>query len=133
MKKTHAILIHTKSNYLPSQSDPMNQRFTWAYEISIKNTSEDIVQLLNRYWRVTDMSSKIEEIKGPGVIGLQPIIKPGKEFVYNSFCQLNTPKGTMEGHYEMQDLEEQHFIVEIPKFVLMAPDSLTRAYHSKLH
>jgi ApaG protein len=133
MKKVNTILIHTKSSYLSSQSDSDKQRFTWAYEVFIKNTGEEIVQLLNRYWKITDMSSKVEEIEGPGVIGLQPIIKPGREFIYNSFCQLSTPQGTMEGHYEMQNLDEQHFVVEIPKFILTAPDSLTRAYRSKLH
>src|SRR5205814_1096339 len=114
MKKIE-INITAQAVYLPEQSSAENQRYIWSYEITIANLSDEIVQLLNRYWRITDMTGHIEEIKGPGVIGLQPIIKPNKKFIYTSFCQLSTPQGTMEGHYEIQTLEETHFLVQIPK------------------
>ena len=129
MIKVHVI---AKSTYLPEESSPSKQRFLWSYEMTIQNESEEIIQLLNRHWRITDMTGKIEEVRGPGVVGLQPIIKPGKKFIYNSFCQLNTPQGTMEGYYEMQTLDDVRFLVEIPKFVL-ASLPIDNDYRSKLH
>lgn len=130
-KNKFQITVETK--YLPEQSDATNQKFIWSYDVTIVNESEDIAQLLNRYWRITDMTSKIEEIHGIGVIGLQPLLKPGKSFTYSSFCQLMTPQGTMEGYYEMQNLEEERFKVEIPKFILSAPASVTKSFRAKLH
>lgn len=134
MKKVAvSIVVSSSPNYIPEQSDPMNQKFIWSYEIKIKNDSPEIVQLLTRYWKITDMTGKVEEIHGTGVIGLQPIIKPNKQFIYVSFCQLNTPQGTMEGHYVLQNLDEQQFSVEIPKFILSAPSSITKSFRSRLH
>jgi len=125
--------VTAKPSYAATQSDPDNQKFVWSYEITIVNESDEIIQLLNRFWRITDMTGRIEEIQGVGVIGLQPLIKPGKNFVYTSFCQLLTPQGTMEGHYEMQNLEEKHFTIDIPKFILSAPTAITKSFRSRLH
>lgn len=134
MKKTNnLIVISAKPTYVPEQSDINTRKFVWAYEITIANEGDEIIQLLNRHWSITDMTGKIEEVRGVGVIGLQPIIKPGKKFTYTSFCQLVTPQGTMEGHYEMQNLDEVHFEVEIPKFILSAPSTITKSFRSRLH
>lgn len=119
--------------YLREQSDPINQKYVWSYEITITNNSDKILQLLSRNWRITDMTGKIDEIRGPGVIGLQPIIKPGKSFIYTSFCQLITPQGIMEGYYELQDLDDNLFNITIPKFILTGPDVWTKAFREKLH
>lgn len=127
------LVVSTQTVYLADQSDPQNQKFTWSYEITINNATDFIVQLLGRCWRITDMTSRVEEVQGAGVVGLQPIIKPGKQFTYISFCQLTTPQGTMEGYYEMQNLDEKHFIVEIPKFILSAPSVITATYRTRLH
>ncbi|EKD69966.1 MAG: ApaG [uncultured bacterium] len=132
-KKFKNITIYTHTKYVPEQSDPGHQKFVWSYEITINNQSEEIIQLLNRYWRITDMTGKIDEIRGAGVVGLQPLIKPSKQFTYTSYCQLLTPQGTMEGRYEMQNLEEEHFEVTIPKFILSAPTSVTSTFKSRLH
>ncbi|MBV9575054.1 MAG: Co2+/Mg2+ efflux protein ApaG [Gammaproteobacteria bacterium] len=132
-KKPFPITIKAESKYLPEQSDIANQKFIWSYEINILNESDEIVQLLNRHWLITDMTSRIEEVNGAGVVGLQPLIKPGKRFVYTSFCQLLTPQGTMEGFYEMQNLDEKHFKIEIPKFILSAPSGITKKFRDKLH
>jgi ApaG protein len=132
MKKI-TIKISAHAAYLVSQSLPEEQRYMWSYEITIDNQSEEIVQLLNRYWRIIDMTGHVEEVRGPGVIGLQPIIKPGKKFVYTSFCQLATPQGTMEGHYEMQTLEEVRFTAQVPKFVLACPAEMSGMLRAKLH
>lgn len=128
--KNIQMTISAVSTYLPEQSD--NQRYLWSYEITIANDSDEIIQLLNRYWRITDMTSHVEEVRGPGVVGLQPLIKPGKKFSYTSFCQLITPQGTMEGQYEMQTLEETRFIVPIPKFVLVS-SGMGEAWRGRLH
>lgn len=134
-KEMKEIKVHViaQSTYLPEQSIPEEHRYLWSYEISISNQSDEIIQLLNRYWRIIDVTGHIEEVRGPGVVGLQPIIKPGKQFVYSSFCQLSTPQGTMEGYYEMQNLEEVRFLVQIPKFALAGGDPMPPAYKSKLH
>lgn len=132
-KKILKISVTSQPSYVAAQSDPTNHKFLWSYEIKIKNNSDEIVQLLNRRWIITDMTGRVEEIQGAGVIGLQPLIKPGKEFLYTSYCQLLTPQGTMEGTYEMQNLEEEHFNVEIPKFILSAPSSVTQSFRSMLH
>lgn len=131
--KLRAILIKARAAYLPEQSDPANQKFVWSYDITIANDSTEIIQLLKRFWHITDTTGKVEEIQGAGVIGLQPLIKPGKQFTYTSYCQLLTPQGTMEGYYEMQNLEEEHFKVAIPKFILSAPSAVTEPFRSKLH
>jgi ApaG protein len=125
--------ITAQARYMPDQSSIEEHRFVWSYEVAITNESDEIIQLLNRYWRIVDMSGHIEEVRGPGIVGLQPIIKPGKQFAYSSFCQLMTPKGSMEGYYEMQNLEEVHFFAQIPKFFLTLPDAIPDAFRSKLH
>ncbi|MDR3492866.1 MAG: Co2+/Mg2+ efflux protein ApaG [Gammaproteobacteria bacterium] len=131
--KKNAIQIKTATYYLADQSSIEAQRYIWSYDITIINNSDEIIQLLNRYWQITDSKGNIEEVKGPGVVGLQPIIKPGKEFAYSSFCQLNTPQGTMKGHYEMQTLDDKQFLVEIPKFDLTSPSANAHALRSRLH
>lgn len=133
MKKNTDITISTNTIYLPEQSTIEEQRFLWTYEITIENKSPDTIQLLNRYWRVTDMTGHVEEVRGPGVIGLQPIIKADKTFIYSSYCQLAAPQGTMEGYYEMQNLDEVRFIVEIPKFILSTPSDISASFRSLLH
>lgn len=122
-----------KTQYVPEQSNPQEEKFVWSYEITLDNQSEHIIQLLARHWRITDLLGRVEEIDGIGVVGLQPIIKPGKTFTYTSFCQITTPQGTMEGHYEVQDLDEERFEIEIPKFVLSAPSPLVKAFQTRLH
>jgi ApaG protein len=130
-KITMSVVAH--STFLPEQSATDANRFLWSYEITISNESDKIVQLLNRYWRIADMLGHVEEVRGAGVIGLQPIIKPGKNFSYASFCQLTTPQGAMEGHYEMQTLDENCFQVQIPKFVLVSPMLASTGFRSLLH
>lgn len=132
-KPSYVIDISSRPNYVLEQSDPTHRKFVWSYEITIVNKSDEAVQLLSRFWQITDSTGKVDEIRGAGVVGLQPLIQPGKEFVYTSFCQLATPQGTMEGYYEMQNLNEEHFKVEIPKFILSAPASITAMFKSHLH
>ncbi|OGT60859.1 MAG: Co2+/Mg2+ efflux protein ApaG [Gammaproteobacteria bacterium RIFCSPHIGHO2_12_FULL_43_28] len=132
-QRNEKIIITSRPHYVLEQSDPPHQKFVWSYDITILNESDEIIQLLHRFWKITDLSGKVEEIHGAGVIGLQPVIKPGKSFSYTSYCQLLTPQGTMEGFYEIQNLDEVMYIAEIPKFVLTAPTAITKTYRSRLH
>jgi ApaG protein len=127
------VRVDASPTYLPDQSSPENHRFMWAYDIMITNESDEIIQVLTRFWKITDLRGKVEEVQGPGVIGLQPIIKPGKHFSYSSFAQLCTPQGTMEGYYEVQNLEEKRYEIEIPKFVLTCPASSHPSFRTQLH
>ncbi len=133
MNMAKLITVVANPHFVPEQSDPGSHKFVWSYEITMTNGSDEIVQLLHRYWHITDMTGKVEEVHGAGVVGLQPLIKPGKQFIYTSYCQLQTPQGTMEGHYEFQNLAEERFSVTIPKFILYAPSAMTEPYRSKLH
>lgn len=132
-EKQTLISVTAQPTYIAEESDISTRKFIWSYEITIHNKLGKIIQLLNRCWRITDLSGRVEEITGTGVIGLQPIIKHNSTFTYKSYCQLTTPQGTMEGYYEMQDLEEEHFIVPIPKFILSAPSTITQVFRAKLH
>jgi ApaG protein len=130
---TTKIHVATETHFLADQSSAENARFIWSYDITITNESGEIVQLLNRYWRITDMRGKVEEVKGVGVIGLQPLIQVNKQFAYSSFCQLTTPQGFMEGHYEVQRLNEEVFVIEIPKFELISASTNGHPLRSMLH
>jgi len=134
MSKELEIVITAKPSYVADQSDPVRQKFVWSYEVSIENKSHEVVQLLHRFWLITDATGRADDIHGLGVIGMQPVIKPGRTFIYTSFCQLPTPQGVMEGRYEFQKIEDEAvFDVKIPKFILMAPMSITKVFRSKLH
>jgi len=118
---THDILISVRPFYLEEQSAPDEDRFVWAYRVNIENKSSETVQLLNRYWRITDKLGRLQEVKGPGVVGEQPVLKPGESFEYTSGCPLGTPSGIMVGSYEMTTSEGKRFHVEIPAFSLDSP------------
>ncbi|CAN5506992.1 Co2+/Mg2+ efflux protein ApaG [soil metagenome] len=123
---THGVQIEVESRFVPENSDADHGQFLFAYEIRITNTTESRVQLLNRHWIITDGLGRIEEVKGPGVIGQQPWIAPGETFEYESFCPLTTPTGSMRGSYEMTSLSESSpttFSAEIPQFFLVEPGS----------
>jgi ApaG protein len=115
---TNGVHIEVDSEYVPEQSDPQTQFYFFAYHITITNEGTLPVQLLNRHWIITDGNGKIEEVKGPGVIGEQPTLEPGDSFNYSSFCPLPTPMGTMRGYYDMVLPDGQHFNAEVAEFRL---------------
>ena len=123
-KETRAIEITVKPFYLEEQSEPDDSHFVFAYHIRIQNNGGDVVQLLNRYWQITDGLGRIQEVRGPGVVGEQPVLRPGEAFEYTSGCPLNTSTGIMVGTYEMETLDGERFDVDIPAFSLDAPDAL---------
>ena len=122
-KETRAIHITVKPFYLEEQSEPDDSQYVFAYHVRIENTGQEVVQLLNRYWQITDGIGRIQEVRGPGVVGEQPVLRPGEAFEYTSGCPLNTSTGIMVGTYEMETLDGERFDVDIPAFSLDAPDA----------
>jgi ApaG protein len=121
---THAIEVHVQPSYLARRSEPANGRYLWAYAVEIANHGAVSVQLLTRHWIITDETGHREEVRGPGVIGEQPILGPGESFRYVSSCPLTTPSGIMAGTYQMIDENGHRFDVTIPTFSLDSPQSL---------
>lgn len=115
------INIEVRSEYLGDQSKPEESLFAFAYQITIHNNSNESVQLLNRKWIITDANGSVNEVKGKGVIGQQPIIKPGTSYQYGSGAILKTPLGCMQGHYGMRTIDGDKFKASIPVFTLAVP------------
>tara|TARA_B100000029_G_C16844550_1_gene693113 strand:- start:27 stop:419 length:393 start_codon:yes stop_codon:yes gene_type:complete len=120
-KTTKSINITVNPYYLEEQSEPNEQHFVWAYQITINNLGSESVQLKNRFWKITDSNGIRHEVKGEGVVGEQPILKPGEKFEYTSGTPLSTPSGFMEGHYEMVTKNGKKFDASIPTFSLDSP------------
>lgn len=120
-KTTRAITISVRPFYLDDQSEPDEEHYVWAYRVSIENSGKETVQLLNRHWRITDKLGRLQEVKGSGVVGEQPVLNPGDSFEYTSGTPLQTPSGIMVGSYEMESAEGERFNVEIPAFSLDSP------------
>ena len=105
------------------QSEPADSYYFWSYKVEITNLGKDTVQLKTRHWRITDANGRTEEVRGPGVIGEQPVLEPGKSFSYSSGCPLKTPQGLMVGSYQMIDGDGRSFDIAIPAFSLDCPFS----------
>jgi len=119
---TLGITVTVKPYYLEDQSEPDEQRFVWAYHVRIENNGQRTVQLRNRYWRITDSRGRIQEVRGAGVVGEQPVLRPGDSFEYTSGTPLPTPSGIMGGTYQMEASETgERFDVTIPSFSLDSP------------
>lgn len=117
---TQGITISVEPEYLPDRSNPERNYYFFTYHVTIHNEGEQTVQLLNRHWIITNSLGMREEVRGPGVIGEQPVLEPGESFDYSSFCPLNTPQGTMEGNYEMAVEGGENFEAKIPLFTLVS-------------
>lgn len=118
MSESARMSIQVQSMYIASQSSPEDERYVFAYTITIRNLGRNSVQLRGRYWLITNGNGRETEVQGEGVVGEQPHIKPGSEFQYTSGAVIETPMGTMQGHYVMEDEEGEIFRVEIPVFRL---------------
>ncbi|RCS24682.1 Co2+/Mg2+ efflux protein ApaG [Phyllobacterium salinisoli] len=119
---TRQIEVVVEPFYLEDQSDPEENRYVWGYRVTVANNSEETVQLQSRYWQITDQNGHVEEVRGPGVVGEQPILEPGDSYQYSSGCPLTTPSGVMAGRYQMQGSGGKAFEIEIPAFSLDLPD-----------
>lgn len=121
---TEAIRVRATPRFHPERSDPPRAKWFFSYTIAIVNESRANVQLLSRHWRITDATGRVEEVRGPGVVGLTPVIAPGEEFTYTSYCPLATPLGAMEGTYRMRREDGTEFDAQIATFVLEDPDQV---------
>ena len=124
--ETRGIVVRVSVSYLPEQSEPQRGRWFWAYHVRIENEGRQAVQLLTRHWIITDGFNRIEEVKGPGVVGEQPVLGAREAFRYNSACSLATPSGNMRGTYQMVTAAGESFEVEIPEFSLHQPGATRR-------
>jgi ApaG protein len=118
---TRNIEVIVTPRFVSERSSPSNGYFFWAYTIDIANHGDDTVQLKTRHWRITDALGRLQEVKGPGVVGEEPTLKPGESFEYTSGVPLPTPSGFMEGSYGMVTTAGDRFDIEIPTFSLDSP------------
>jgi ApaG protein len=123
---TRSITVTVKPFYLEDQSSPGDSHYVWAYHVRIENGSGETVQLRNRYWRITDSLGRIQEVRGAGVVGEQPVLKPGDSFEYTSGTPLPTPSGFMVGTYQMESGTGERFEVAVPAFSLDSPHQPVR-------
>lgn len=118
---TRDVEVQVESFFLPAQSEPDEQVYSFAYRVKLRNLGGETVQLLSRHWLITDSNGQQRNVRGPGVVGEQPVLAPGESFEYVSGSQLETPVGTMEGTYQMVNGEGEPFDVQIPMFTLSVP------------
>jgi len=118
---THSIQVTVTPSYLPDRSSAEDSRYFWAYKIEIVNLGTTTVQLKTRHWRITDALGKLQEVRGPGVVGEQPVLKPGERFEYTSGIPLTTATGMMTGTFQMVTESGEQFDVEVPGFSLDSP------------
>ena len=118
---TRSIKVTVKPFYLEDQSSPTEDHYVWAYHVRIENRGAETVQLRRRHWQITDGRGQSQEVRGPGVVGEQPVLAPGQSFEYTSGTPLPTPSGIMVGSYEMETGDGRSFAVTIPAFSLDSP------------
>ncbi len=118
---TRGIAVSVEPAFLETQSSPANSQYFWAYRVTLENQGRETVQLLSRHWMITNARGELTEVRGPGVVGEQPILKPGQSYQYQSGAPLNTPWGMMGGSYQMQTESGERFDIEIPTFSLDSP------------
>ena len=118
---TRAVQVTVRPQYLPDKSDPAKSQYVWAYKVRIENKGKETVQLRSRHWKITDGLGRRQEVKGPGVVGKTPVLRPGDVFEYTSGTPLPTPSGFMGGTYQMVSETGENFDIEIPTFSLDTP------------
>ena len=119
--KKHDISVKTRAAFIPDQSNPDGNRYVFAYTITISNTGAVAARLISRHWIITDANDKVQEVKGMGVVGEQPLLRPGESFEYTSGSAIETPVGTMRGTYQMVADDGTKFDAAIPEFTLSMP------------
>jgi ApaG protein len=120
---TRNIRVRVRAQYDSRRSNPQQSQWFFLYTVNITNEGQDTVQLVSRHWVITDGMGEVEEVRGPGVVGNQPVLKPGKSFEYTSACPLSTPFGSMHGTYHMINQGDEQFDIEIAPFTLTEPYS----------
>jgi ApaG protein len=125
---TRDIQVTVTPHYLADKSSPDHDRYFWSYTIEIRNLGKVTVQLKTRHWKITDGFGHVQEVRGPGVVGEQPVLKPGERYEYTSGVPLNTPSGLMAGSYQMVAENGERFDAEVPAFSLDSPN-VARVLH----
>ena len=125
---TKGIKVSVRPTFLENQSDPSDDLYVWSYTVRIHNRSRETVRLRTRHWLITNAKGLTEEVKGVGVVGEQPLIRPGERYEYTSGAPLSTPSGMMVGRYGMESEEGVLFEVDIPAFSLDSPHERSRAH-----
>jgi len=123
---TRAITVIVRPTFLEDQSSPSEGHYVWAYRVRIENHGGEPVQLLRRHWRITDAMGRVQEVKGSGVVGEQPVLQPGASYEYTSGTPLATPSGFMVGSYQMESSKGERFDIAIPAFSLDSPHEKMR-------
>ena len=118
---TREIRVQVEPIYLDEESEPDDAQYVWAYRVQIENEGTETVQLLTRYWHITDGMGRVQEVRGAGVIGEQPVLNPGERYEYTSGTPLPTPSGIMKGSYQMSTPSGEKFDIEVPAFSLDCP------------
>lgn len=118
---TRGVRVYVESEYAPERSDPSRNEWFFLYTVRISNEGAETVQLMTRHWIITDAAGHVEEVRGPGVVGKQPVLKQGESFEYTSGCPLSTPFGVMEGTYQMISEAGERFDAKIAPFTLSEP------------
>jgi ApaG protein len=121
---THGIRVTVASQYIPERSSPARGQYAFAYTVKIANEGDETAQLRTRHWIITDGEGKVQEVRGEGVVGAQPVLRPGQQFEYTSWCMLATPHGSMRGSYQMVRPDGEEFDAQIAPFPLSLPYSL---------
>lgn len=121
---TDGIQVDVTAEYVPEHSRPRDHRYVFAYSVTITNVGRDTAQLVRRHWIITDGNGSVQEVRGDGVVGAQPVLRTGEKFQYTSGCMLTTPRGEMRGTYEMRRDDGSSFLAEISTFALALPYSL---------
>ncbi|MDX8404415.1 MAG: Co2+/Mg2+ efflux protein ApaG [Mariprofundaceae bacterium] len=124
MSDAYQIEVTVLSEYIPDQSEPDEDRYVFAYHITVRNRGRVTAQLISRHWLISDANDQVDEVRGEGVVGEQPLIAPGGEHHYSSFSILETAVGMMQGSYQMIAEDGTAFKAEIPAFTLAVPGSL---------
>jgi ApaG protein len=119
--KTHDVVVRVEPDFLHEESSPSDHRYIWAYTVEIENQSEQELQVVERFWKIADSRGQVQEVRGSGVVGEKPVLKPGEVFRYTSGAPLTEPSGMMLGSYFMQTPEGERISVEIPTFLLESP------------
>lgn len=119
---TEGIRVSVQTGFLPEQSTPAENRYAFRYTVTIANEGDATARLRSRHWIITDGNAKVEEVRGPGVVGYQPTLKPGEAFEYTSGCVLETPFGVMRGTYQMERPDGRSFDAVIADFTLAVPN-----------
>jgi ApaG protein len=121
---TRGIRVEVTSNYLPERSSPRESQYLFAYHVRVSNVGTETAQLVSREWIITTAEGDVERVKGPGVVGEQPVLPPGAAFEYSSYCPLKTAVGSMHGNYQMVTTEDERFDAQIAPFTLAIPNAL---------